>query len=601
MMRCTSILSRLKVYEMQRSEAPFIQCKRRSVIKKPGNFSIVETVAFDERARLKASRGEFNVTDSREGIRMKAMFLKGTLFSVLLFVSLLSISCGGGGGDSPPPPPPSDTTAPSVPGSLIANVISAGQIDLSWNVSTDNTGVTGYKIYRNTAYLTTVTSNSRSDMGLFKNTNYCYRVSAVDAAGNESGQSPQACATTLDSWTKQWGTTTADYATGVAVDGSGTYVTGYTNGNLDGNTNAGGYDAFLTKYDSSGVWQWTKLLGQQGGGANAAGNDWATGVAVDGSGNIYVTGYTLGNLDGNINAGGYDAFLTMYNSSGILQWTKLLGTTGDDWASSVAVDGSGIYVTGGTTGGLHGEPNAGGYDSFLAKYDSTGGRQWTKLLGSAEDESAYGVAADGSGYIYVTGYTLGDLYGTNAGLHDAFLAQYDSTGDRKWTRQLGTAGDDWANGVAVDGSGYIYVTGPTIGNLEGNINAGSGDAFLAQYDSTGALKWTKLLGTAAPDDARAVAMDGSGNIYITGGTDGNLDGNNNAGSTDVFLTQYDSSGTRNWTKLLGTAGGESAYGVAAGGGYIYVTGPTTGNLDGNINEGGIDIYLGRYSAAGVKQ
>ena len=370
---------------------------------------------------------------------MKTLFLKGTLLSVLLFVSLLSVSCGGGGGDSPPPPPPTDTTAPSVPGSLIANVISAGQIDLSWNVSTDNTGVTGYKIYRNTAYLTTVTSNSRSDMGLVKKTSYCYRVSAVDAAGNESGQSTQACATTLDSWTKQWGTTKADYAAGVAVDGSGNiYVTGYTLGNLDGNTNAGGYDAFLTKYDFSGVWQWTKLLGQQDGCANAAGNDWATGVAVDGSGNVYVSGYTLGNLDGNINAGGYDAFLTMYNSSGILQWTKLLGTTGDDWASSVAVDGSGIYVTGGTTGDLHEEPNAGGYDSFLSKYDSTGGMQWTKLLGSAEDESAYGVAVDGSGYIYVTGYTLGDLYGTNAGLHDAFLAQYDSTGDRKWTRQLGT-------------------------------------------------------------------------------------------------------------------------------------------------------------------
>ncbi len=303
---------------------------------------------------------------------MKTLFLKGRLFSIFLFVSLLSISCGGGGGgDSPPPPTPSDTTAPSVPGSLIANVISTGQIDLSWNVSTDNTGVTGYKIYRNSAYLTTVTSNSRSDTGLTKNTSYCYRVSAVDAAGNESGQSTQACATTLDSWTKQWGTTTADYATGVAVDGSGTYVTGYTNGNLDGNTNAGGYDAFLTKYDPSGAKLWTKLLGHNGGGANAAGNDWATGVAVDGSGNVYVSGYTLGNLDENTNAGGYDAFLTMYNSTGVWQWTKLLGTAGDDWASSVAVDGSGVYVTGGTTGDLGGT-NAGGYDAFLAKYNSSG-------------------------------------------------------------------------------------------------------------------------------------------------------------------------------------------------------------------------------------
>jgi hypothetical protein len=550
---------------------------------------------------LKISRGEFNVMDSSKGTRMKTLFLKGTLFSVLLFVSLLSISCGGGGGDSPPPPAPSDSTAPSVPASLIVNVISAGQMNLSWNVSTDNRGVTGYKIYRNGAYLTTVTSNSRSDMGLAKNISYCYRVSAVDAAGNESGQSTQACATTLDSWTKQWGTTNADYATGVAVDGSGTYVTGYTLGDLDGNTNAGGSDAFLTKYDFSGAKLWTKLLGHNGGGANAAGDDWATGVAVDGSGNVYVSGYTLGNLDGNTNAGGYDAFLTMYDSTGVWQWTKLLGTAGNDWASSVAVDGSGyIYVTGGSTGNLDGS-NAGGYDAFLAKFNSSGTLQWTRQRGSPEDESAYGVAVDGSG-VYVTGYTLGDLDGeTNAGLHDAFLMKYDSTGTRQWTKLLGTVGDDWANGVAVDGSGYIYVTGPTIGNLDGNNNAGSGDAFLAKYDSTGTRQWTKLLGTAAPDDARAVALDGSGNIYITGGTDGNLDGNNNAGSGDAFLAKYDSTGTRQWTKLLGTAGGESAYGVAAGGGYIYVTGPTTSNLDGNINAGGIDIFLGRYSPAGVKQ
>ena len=165
---------------------------------------------------------------------MKTLFLKGRLFSIFLFVSLLSISCGGGGGgDSPPPPTPSDTTAPSVPGSLIANKISTGQIDLSWNVSTDNTGVTGYKIYRNSAYLTTVTSNSRSDTGLTNNTNYCYTVSAVDAAGNESGQSNQSCATTHDSWTKQWGSAAIDEARGIVRDTSGnTYVTGATLGLL---------------------------------------------------------------------------------------------------------------------------------------------------------------------------------------------------------------------------------------------------------------------------------------------------------------------------------------------------------------------------------
>jgi hypothetical protein len=96
-------------------------------------------------------------------------------------------------------------------------------------------------------------------------------------------------------------------------------------------------------------------------------------------------------------------------------------------------------------------------------------------------------------------------------------------------------------------------------------------------------------------------VDGSGNIYITGGTNGNLDGNVNAGGTDAFLAKYDSSGGRQWTRLLGTSGGEPANGVAVGGGDIYVTGLTTGNLDGNTNAGDTDIFLAKYSAAGVKQ
>jgi hypothetical protein len=209
---------------------------------------------------------------------------------------------------------------------------------------------------------------------------------------------------------------------------------------------------------------------------------------------------------------------------------------------------------------------------------------------------------DGSGNIYVAGYTTGNLDGEiNAGGYDAFLAMYDPTGAWQWTKLLGTAGDDYANGVAVDVSGYIYVTGPTSGALDGETNAGGYDAFLAKYDSSGNKQWTKLLGTAAPDDATGVAVDGSGNIYVTGSTDGNLNGNTNAGPSDVFLARYDSLGGRLWTKLLGSSSGDYPLGIAVGGGYIYVTGLTSGNLDGNTNAGDTDIFLVKYSPGGVKQ
>jgi len=108
----------------------------------------------------------------------------------------------------------------------------------------------------------------------------------------------------------QWGSSSADEGKGVAVDSNNNiYVTGYTSGGLDGNTSAGSQDIFLVKYNSSGTKQWTQQLG-------TSANDLGYGVTVDSSNNIYVTRYTDGGLDGNTNAGGRDLFLVKYNSSG---------------------------------------------------------------------------------------------------------------------------------------------------------------------------------------------------------------------------------------------------------------------------------------------
>jgi hypothetical protein len=206
----------------------------------------------------------------------------------------------------------------------------------------------------------------------------------------------------------------------------------------------------------------------------------------------------------------------------------------------VATDGSGnVYVTGYTGCGLDGNTNAGDGDIFLTKYDTNGNKLWTRQLGTANVDVGYGVATDGSGNIYVNGSTYSGLDGnTNAGYDDIFLTKYDTNGNKLWTRQLGTVYDDVGYGVVTDGSGNIYITGCTYSGLDGNTNAGDGDIFLTKYDTNGNKIWTRQLGTADYDGGYGVVTDGSGNIYVTGITYGGLDGNTNAGGGDIFLIKY---------------------------------------------------------------
>ncbi|MBP7796975.1 MAG: SBBP repeat-containing protein [Elusimicrobiales bacterium] len=392
-------------------------------------------------------------------------------------------------------------------------------------------------------------------------------------------------------WTRQIGTSVNDYAYAVAVDTSGNvYVTGCTPGGLDGNTLAGAADIVLIKYDTSGAKIWTRQIG-------TSVNDRAYAVAVDTSGNVYVTGYTGSGLDGNTSAGYNDIFLIKYDSNGNKIWTSQIGTSSDDYAYGVAVDTSGnVYVTGGTGGGLDGNTSAWFYDIFLIKYDSNGVRIWTRQIGTSEYDYAYGVAFDTSGNVYITGYTKCGLDGnTFAGGADIVLIKYDSNGNKIWTSQIGTSSDDKANGVAVDTSGNVYVTGYTGSGLDGNTSAGGTDIVLIKYDTSGNKIWTKQIGTSSDDKANGVAVDTSGNVYVTGYTGGGLDGNTSAGYNDIFLIKYDSNGNKIWTRQIGTSNFDYAYGVAVDtSGNVYVTGYTEGGLDGNTSAGGADIFLIKY-------
>ena len=284
-------------------------------------------------------------------------------------------------------------------------------------------------------------------------------------------------------------------------------------------------------------------------------NDYANGVATDSSGNVYVTGGTKGGLDGNTSAGNTDLFVVKYNSSGTKEWTKQLGSSGRDSANGITIDSSGnVYVTGVTFGGLDWNTSAGANDLFVVKYNSSGTKQWTEQLGSESTDTANGVATDSSGNVYLEGVTYGRLNGiSNSGRTDVFVIKFNSSGTRQWTKPLGTAQNDLANGVSIDSSGNFYVAGVTYKDLDGNTRAGSADLFVAKYNSSGTKQWTKHLGTSGRDHARGVATDSSGNVFVAGDTYGGLDGNTNAGYNDLFVVKYNSSGTKQWTKQLGSS------------------------------------------------
>jgi subtilisin-like proprotein convertase family protein len=261
--------------------------------------------------------------------------------------------------------------------------------------------------------------------------------------------------------------------------------------------------------------QWQQQIG-------TSGYDYSQAVTIDRLGNAYIAGRTSSNIAGT-HATSYDAWLSKYSSDGTQIWKQQLGTSGYDAAKSIVVDGAGnTYVAGWTDGSFDGSPAS--RDAWLAKYDVNGNLIWQKQLGSSSTANSKGydisngsIALGSDGSLFLTGLTYGDLAGSNQGDADAWVAKYDPNGTQQWVKQLGTSGWDEAKGIAVDSQGDLYIAGQTKGALGGN-HQGDADAWVTKYDSQGNLLWKQQLGTQAEDSSQGVAIDENDRIYITGHT-----------------------------------------------------------------------------------
>ena len=403
----------------------------------------------------------------------------------------------------------------------------------------------------------------------------------------------------LDSsiWTVQLGTGTTDSAQGLSIDSQGNlYLAGYTSGNLQGNGNAGKQDLVLVKYNSNGDRQWTRQLG-------SSGDDVAFASATDSSGNVYAAGYTEGGFDGNTHEGNFDLFLVKYDTNGNKQWHKEYGNSDNETIFDIATYKSEYVILVGYTAGVLGSKNYGNKDILIIKYDSSGNRIWTKQYGSSESDYARGVGLDSSKNIYVVGDTSGSFKSQNSGSEDLFIIKYNEDGDEEeWSNQIGSFSNDVAFDVAIDSSGNSYVTGYTGSSLDGNTHSGDLDLFLVKYKDNGTKLWSKQLGTSTSDYARGVSVDKDGNVSFTGYTTAALDGQTHYGSDDLFLVKYNSSGTKLWTRQLGTSTLDRAVDVIHdASGNAYIAGSTLGDLDYQRSKGGDDLFLVKYNSDGVKQ
>jgi hypothetical protein len=398
---------------------------------------------------------------------------------------------------------------------------------------------------------------------------------------------PTAAPAATVAWTAQFGTRYPDDADGLTIDPAGNlYVIGQTSGELPGQKSAGMIDAFLRRYDPTGREVWTRQFGSDE-------RDLPKGVALDDGGNIYVVGQTFGTLPGQTSAGGWDAFIRKYNPAGDEVWTRQFGGGGGESAAAVRVDHAGnAYVVGGTRAALPGQTNIGDYDAFITKWDAAGKPLWVRQFGTVGEDYALAVALDANGGPVVAGETSGLMAGAAAaGGLDGFARQYDPAGNVVWTRQFGSHSDDYAVGVAVGPTGAVFVVGTTLGTLPGQTSKGDTDAYVVSFTAKGGELASHQFGTPGADDAEAIAFDATGHLFMAGRVDGALGDTSSSGGSDAFLAAAGPTGDIIWVRQFGGPADDYAMALAIGRGGFYLAGGTTGALPGQTNAGQRDAFV----------
>lgn len=387
-------------------------------------------------------------------------------------------------------------------------------------------------------------------------------------------------------WAQRAGGITIDEASDISVDAAGnSYTTGYFTTTAGFGTqnlvSVGTSDVFLTKTSATGIFQWSV----KGGGV---GSDRGLSVKADASGNSYITGYFFGTATFGTtpvtSAGNQDIFIAKYNTSGVLQWVTRAGGSGSDIGSGITVDPSGNVII---TGEFSGTANFGtasltsqsGVDVFTAKLDGSGNFLWAERGAGTFTDRGFDVDCDASGNIFVTGQfsdtiTFDVPHYTNM-QNAIFTVKYNPSGVEQAFAMAGAGTSNISSGIVVDGNNNVLITGDFTGTLTffGTPNTTLTNLypkriFVAKYNNSLSLQWTQADGSSSDISSQNIAVDANNNPFIVGNFKCRLNEYadqygqgifNTVGFWDIFVTKYNSSGVWQWSRQVG--GKQENYGT----------------------------------------
>lgn len=420
-------------------------------------------------------------------------------------------------------------------------------------------------------------------------------------------------------WAKRFGDGAAQAATAVAVNASGdVFVTGRFDGTIDFGggplQSAGGLDVFVAKLDATGGHVWSRRFG-------GSGDQWGSGIALSSTGDVLVVGNFTDAIDfgggAMQSAGGHDVFVLKLSATGDHVWSKRFGDAEDQLVRSVAADGAGNVVLAGALSGVADFgagplQSAGGLDAFVTKLDAGGGHLWSHVFGDGNDQDAKSVTLDDQDNVLLVGVYTGSMALGGSPLQsdgggDVFLAKLDMGGGHVWSKGFGDAGAQAGWSVATDSSGAILLAGGFEGAIEiesGALQSAGGlDMFAIKAESSGGPIWGAGFGDGGEQSLTSVAVDGSGNVLLTGRIDGAPDFGDGplqcAGGGDLVVVKLDAIGGYQWAKRFGDAAGQFGSGIAAdAAGNAIAVGYFAGTIDFGagplVSAGGSDVFIAAF-------